>query len=195
MQIKTKTELKKVLIQDAKANRRISIYPKLFGDEVWKFIWMLRHNEFYDSLRGVKRLLYSPFIVVNKLMFHNISVKCGFSIPKGIVGKGLGIAHIGNIVINSKCIIGDNLRIHEGVTLGATSGSDAAPIIGNNVFIGSGAKVIGEIRIADDVAIGANAVVVKDINEPGTTWAGVPAKKISDKSSRSNLSPILFLNQ
>ena len=85
-----------------------------------------------------------------------------------------------------------NCRIHEGVTIGSTSGSKQAAIIGNNVFIGSGAKIIGAITIADDVAIGANAVVVKDILEPGTTWAGNPARKISDRNSHSNLAPKLF---
>ena len=51
---------------------------------------------------------------------------------------------------------------------------------------------MGDITIADDVAIGANAVVIRSITEPGTTWAGVPARKISNHSSRSNLHPDLF---
>ena len=54
--------------------------------------------------------------------------------------------------------------------------------------------MIGAVRIADDVAVGANAVVTKDILEAGTTWAGAPAKKISDKSSRDNLNQSLFAN-
>ena len=55
--------------------------------------------------------------------------------------------------------------------------------LGANSFIASGAKILGAIVIADDVAIGANAVVVKSITESGTTWAGVPARKISDNNS------------
>ena len=58
-----------------------------------------------------------------------------------------------------------------------------APKIGNNVFIATGAKIIGNITIADGVAIGANAVVVKDILEPNTSWGGVPARKLSDNGS------------
>ena len=61
-----------------------------------------------------------------------------------------------------------------------------------NCYLGSGAKVIGEVSIADNVAVGAGAVVTKDITEPGTTWAGVPARKISDRDSRSNLCKSLF---
>ena len=61
--------------------------------------------------------------------------------------------------------------------------------------MGDGCKIIGNITIADNVAIGANAVVVKSITEPGTTWGGIPAKKISSNNSWSNLSPLLSLDQ
>ena len=81
--------------------------------------------------------------------------------------------------------IGDNLRIQEGVTIGA--GSGGVPTIGNNVYLGSGCKVIGNVKIADDCAVGANAVVVKDVLEKGITVAGVPAKKVSDNNSHSSV--------
>lgn len=108
---------------------------------------------------------------------------------------GLALAHPGTIVINGNAKIGKNCRIHEGVTIGATNGSGDSAIIGDNVFIGTGAKIIGKVSIADDVAIGANAVVVKSILEAGTTWAGIPAVKISEKNSHSNLSPLLNLSK
>lgn len=82
--------------------------------------------------------------------------------------------------------------MHQCVTIGSTSGTFESAEIGDNVFIGAGACIIGAVTIADDVAIGANAVVVKSITEPGTTWGGCPAKKISNHDSRSNLSPFLF---
>ena len=116
----------------------------------------------------------------------------GFSIPKNVFDKGLAIVHYGAIVVANNAKVGANCRIHEGVTIGATNGSEKAPIIGNNVFLASGAKIIGDISIADDVAIGANAVVVKSIDEEATSWGGVPAKKISGESSRSNLCSMLF---
>lgn len=59
--------------------------------------------------------------------------------------------------------------------------------IGDNCYLGSGAKIIGDIRIADGVAIGANAVVVKSIIENNTTWAGVPARKVSNNASLINM--------
>ena len=69
------------------------------------------------------------------------------------------------------------------MNLGATGGNSLSPIVGNNVFIGTGAKLIGGITVADGVSIAANAVVVKDILEPNTTWGG-PAKKLSNHSSK-----------
>lgn len=61
------------------------------------------------------------------------------------------------------------------------------PTIGNNVFLGTGCKVIGNVRIADGCAVGANAVVVKDVLEDGITVAGVPAKKISNHNSNGSV--------
>lgn len=119
-------------------------------------------------------------------------MKLGFSIPINVFGPGLSIPHYGTIVVNKATQVGKNCRLHEGVNIGATNGSAAAPKIGDNVFIGSGAKIIGDISIADDVAIGANAVVVTSITEKGVTYGGVPAKKISSNNSHSNLCKELF---
>ena len=128
-----------------------------------------------------------------RFWLHNRSVKLGFSIPINVFGPGLSIAHYGTIVVSPAATVGKNCRIHEGVNIGATNGSSLAPRIGNNVFIGTGAKIIGDISIADDVAIGANAVVVRSITEKGVTYGGIPAKKISSNNSHANLSPSLFL--
>ena len=116
-----------------------------------------------------------------------MEIRYGFHLPLNAIGPGLSIAHVGPIIINSRAKIGENCRIQTGVTLGATNGTTDAPQLGDNVFLGDGCKIIGGVTIADDVAIGANAVVVKSILEPGTTWGGVPAKKISNNSSGSNL--------
>lgn len=57
------------------------------------------------------------------------------------------------------------------------------PTIGNNVYLGSGCKVIGAVKVADNVAVGANAVVTKDVLEEGIAVAGIPAKKVSNNNS------------
>lgn len=190
--ISNKKELLEYLQQDAKANKRNAITPRFIGDYIWKFIWYMRHLEYYENLTGISKLLSKPLAIIYRLKYRQLSLKLGYSIPLNTFGKGLSIAHVGTIIVNGNATIGENCRIHDGVTIGSSSGSGEAPQIGDNVFIATGAKLIGDITIANDVAIGANAVVVKSIKEAGTTWAGVPAKKISDKNSHSNLSPRLF---
>ncbi|MBQ7900517.1 MAG: serine acetyltransferase [Clostridia bacterium] len=189
--MKTRKELYEYIEQDAKANGRTKSKADFFGDMCWKFQVTLRKFEYYTSCGRQKSLLF-PFYVYYRLRLQHLSVKLGFTIPAHRIGKGFSIAHRGTIVVSTASTIGENCRIHEGVTIGATNGSLNAPQIGSNVFIATGAKIIGDITIADDVCIAANAVVTKSITEPGTTWGGIPAKKISDKSSRANLSDLLF---
>ena len=191
--IKNKEDLKNYINQDAKACRRNTIQPSFFGDYVWKFQIYLRKSEYYNNcVKGIKKILLFPIILFNKYKYKKIGMTCGFSIPLNVFGPGLSIAHPGTIIVNKNSKIGKNCRIQTGVCLGATNGSEVAPILGDNIFISEGAKIIGAIKIANDVAIGANAVVVKDIEEEGTTWGGIPAKKISNNNSHSNLAPNLF---
>ena len=190
--ITSKEELRRTTLQDAKANVRTGVKARLFGDEIWKFQLTLRKLEYF-IYKSSQSKLYLPHKLFYKTKYHNLSIKLGFSIPVNVIGDGLSLPHYGTIVVSNKAKIGKNCRIHEGVTIGSTNGSDLAPIIGDNVFIGSGAKILGNITIADDVCIGASTVVTKSITEPGTTWAGIPAKKISDNNSHSNLSKMLFI--
>lgn len=163
--------------------------PRLFADEIWKFEILLRKVEYdLNCRRGAVGKLIGKW---HKIWFHRLSVRLGFTIPPNVFGPGLSIPHYGTIVVHGNVRAGKNCRLQEGVTIGATGGSHEAAVIGDNCYFGSGAKVIGAVRIADDVAVGANAVVTKDIAERGTTWAGVPARKISDRDSHSNLGGVL----
>ena len=178
--ITDKKSFKEYLESDRIALRKSYNKPKPFIDLIWKYEILLRKCEFYNNC---KKGFFSKILgKVLKIKFIKLGQRLGFSIPLNVFDKGLYIAHIGSIVVNQYSSIGKNCRIHEGTCIGA-DGTNEAPIIGNNVFIATGAKIIGNVRIADDVAIGANAVVVKDILEPNTTWGGVPAKKISDNGS------------
>jgi serine O-acetyltransferase len=100
------------------------------------------------------------------------------------IGPGFYICHVGSIVINRRCVIGKNCNLSHEVTLGARSRGERAgcPVIGDNVYIAPGAKVIGAIRIGDHAAIGANCVVVKDV-PARVVVAGTPGEVISDKGS------------
>lgn len=190
--ITSKEEYREFLKRDAIANWRETTKAKVYGDEVWKFIIQLRKKEYYSSFSKMKRIIMAVPILVNKIPFRKYANICVFTIPLNIAEKGLALPHRGCIVINSTAKIGENCRIHQGVTIGSTNGSKQAAKIGNNVFIGAGAKLIGDITIADDVAIGANAVVTHSIYEKGTTWGGCPARKISNNNSHSQLCPKLF---
>lgn len=192
--ITTKSDLKDYLKQDAIALRcGERKRPSLFGDEVWKFEILLRKTEYYANRFRAGKKLYVFHYMWHRFRFHRLSVKLGFTVPLNVFGPGLSIAHYGTLVVNANARVGKNCRIQEGVTIGTTNGSENAPQIGDNVFIGSGAKIIGDITVADDVAIGANAVVIKPITESGTTYGGVPARKISDRNSHANLVPELFV--
>lgn len=90
--------------------------------------------------------------------------------------QGFVIMHPVGVVINSKVIGGKNIVVESGVVIGDEKGQ--APILGNNIFIGAGAKIIGGISIGDNVKIGANAVVVKSLPS-NVTAVGIPAKIIN----------------
>lgn len=179
--IQTKDELKEYLQWDKIALHKEKVRrPRLGRDEIWRYEILLRKAEYYtNNDQGIKKI---PFMFY-KARLHRMSIKLGFSIPVNVFDKGLSIAHYGTIVVNDHARIGRNCRIQENVTIGSTGGSEKAPQIGNNVFIASGARIIGDIKIADNVAIGANAVVTTSIRQIGVTLAGVPAKMISNKGS------------
>lgn len=100
------------------------------------------------------------------------------------IGDGFYIGHWGCIVINPLSILGRNVDVAQGVILGVSGRGEkrGCPIIGDNVYIGPGAKVIGKIKIGNNVAIGANAVVTKDVPDNAVV-AGVPAIIISFEGS------------
>ena len=97
--------------------------------------------------------------------------------PGAKIGRRLFIDHGMGIVIGETATIGNDCTIYHGVTLGGTGKHKKKrhPDIGNNVIIGCGAKVLGPIKIGDNTKIGANAVVLKDV-ECDTTVVGIPAK-------------------
>lgn len=93
------------------------------------------------------------------------------------IGSGFAIGHSVGVVITGDAIIGKNCTIMSGVTIGAKKGkNEGAPIIGENVYIGTGAKIVGKCVVGNDVIIGANAVVIKDI-KANSIAVGIPAEE------------------
>lgn len=111
--------------------------------------------------------------------------KFGIELPRGTkVSEGLYIGHFGGVIISPTTEIGKNCNISQGVTIGVAGRGEnrGVPIIGDCVYIGPGAKIIGKIFIGNNVAIGANAVVTKDVQDNAVV-AGVPAATISMEGS------------
>ena len=96
--------------------------------------------------------------------------------PGATIGRRLFIDHGMGVVIGETAVIGDDVHLYHGVTLGGTGHQHGKrhPTIGNRVLIGAGAKVIGDITVGDDAKIGANALVVKDV-APGAVVVGIPS--------------------
>tara|TARA_B110000438_G_scaffold303561_1_gene365633 strand:+ start:1453 stop:2046 length:594 start_codon:yes stop_codon:yes gene_type:complete len=150
-------------------------------DDIWRFQRTLRKIEYLMNCNKNHFL-----IMFFKLYYRRQSVKLGFDIPYNVFGPGLSIAHYGGIIVNGGAKVGKNCRIHQGVTIGAAAGTSSdAPMIGDNVFIGPGAVLLGKITIGDDIAIGANAVITKDFLNGGVTLGGIPGKVISSKGAEN----------
>jgi serine O-acetyltransferase len=101
--------------------------------------------------------------------------------PAARIGKGIFLDHATGFVVGETAVIGDNVSILHGVTLGGTGkeGADRHPKIGNGVLIGAGAKILGNIEIGYCSRIAAGSVVLKPV-PPKTTVAGVPAKVVGE---------------
>lgn len=107
--------------------------------------------------------------------------------PTAKIGEGTKLAYGGiGVVIHARAVIGRNCILGQNITIGGKSGWYEVPIIGDNVHISAGARVLGPVRVGNNVIIGANAVVIKDVPD-NCIVAGVPAKIIRDKISKEEL--------
>lgn len=159
---------------------RSLIHQLLFG-EAFRFNFWLRIGH---VLRKQPLFKYTIYPFVRQILKH-LSYQLGISIPAGTrIGSGLYIGHFGGIVVSGRSVIGKNCNLSHGVTLGqANRGPNKGyPTIGDNVYIGPGAKVVGAVHIGNDVAIGANCVVTKDVPDHAVV-VGVPGKIISYKGT------------
>lgn len=129
--------------------------------------------------------LAKPIYWAARIRLLQCEYKFGITIPPQTnIGSGFYIGHFGNIIVNSKAIIGNNCNISQGVTVGQSNRGirEGVPTIGNNVYIGPGSKIVGRVTIGNNVAIGANCVVTTDIPDNAVV-AGIPGKIISFKGS------------
>lgn len=166
---KKKYNVKNIFLNNILSLLKISENAILFKHQI-----LLRKAEYYKNTNKKICYLYSLY------KLKRVQRKYSLHIPLNCCGRGLKIMHLGPILINSNVSIGENCSIHIFTSFVAGGKTDKTPIIGNNCVIGVGAVVLGGITVADNVAIGANAVVNKDVLEENIAVAGIPAKKISD---------------
>lgn len=153
----------------------------LSSEQYWirSFVMQLRREEYYTWHRPnwLKRMYY-------RRKRNRLGRRLGFIVSPGNFGPGLKLYHYGSVIVHPDARIGKDCTIHGNCCIGSKGGyPDLAPHIGDRVDIGQGAQILGGIRIADDVRIGAGAIVTKSIVEPGVTVVGVPARVIHAKGA------------
>ena len=151
---------------------------KTYDRDIWRQgLWVMVVYRFGNWRYGIRpSWLRKPFSLIYKLMRTAVQIATGIELPcEARVGRRLLIEHFGGIVISGDAVIGDDVVIRQGVTIGLRSrGKRGSPIIGDRVDIGAGAKLLGDIRIGRDAVIGANAVVLCDVPD-GALAVGIPA--------------------
>ena len=153
----------------------------LVRGSAFKYTFWMRTSRFTRSHALCRHTVYHAA----RAMLTHYTYKFGISIPfETSIGSGFYIGHFGGIVVNEKSIIGKNCNISHGVTLGESNRGErkGCPVLGDNVYIGPGAKIIGNVRIGNHVAIGANCVVTRDVPDHSVV-VGIPGRVISQEGS------------
>jgi len=156
------------------ANRSIWVKIKRFflKPGIWAVLGYRLGRRLYLYNNPLSRFFLTLYMF---LVLVPLKLVTGIEIyPETKIGPGFYIEHYGTVFIAPTAVIGRNCTIFQGVTIGANLGSHKAGVIGDNVIIGAGAKVIGDIVIGNNVIIGANSVVTRDV-EDNVVVAGVPA--------------------
>ena len=170
--IDNKRELKRIL----------DIEAKKYGKK-WFFNLPFNMTEKQVLYKHSKYLRKAEYAYNRKSLFRHLSlmrlrrlqIRYGIAISLNTVGEGFYIEHLGSVIINDKAVIGKNLKVHPGVVIGDNHGK--APKIGDDVYIGPGAKVFGDVTLADNIQVGANAVVTKSCENKGAILVGIPASE------------------
>lgn len=142
---------------------------------IWQYQKTLRYTEYYYCQKGLKKLIMYPICRHRR---NRLGLKLGIEMVEGSFAPGLIIHHSGNIVVNGWARIGKDCQLHGDNCIGNNGKSLKAPRLGNRIDIGVGAKIIGDIELADDIVIGAGAVVNKSFLTPGITIGGIPAQEL-----------------
>ena len=151
-----------------------TVFPVSENDILRKHQELLRKTEYHTNCgHKVRSLIY-------KVRLSRMQNKYALHIPINTCGRGLKIMHVGPVLMNGKVTVGKDCSFHINTALVAGGTNDGVPCLEDGVVVGIGAIVLGDVHIARYVAIGANAVVNKNVSEENIAVAGVPAHKVSD---------------
>ena len=145
--------------------------------DIYRFLYHLRRYEYLITCHSTLLKKFQRFWHLRR--YQILAKGLGYVIGDGVLGDGVTFYHRGSIYINPAARIGPDCKFHGDCCIGvARTGETGCPTLGKGVDVGIGAKILGDVYIADDIVIGANSVVTKSFHEPGITIAGIPAKKI-----------------
>lgn len=152
----------------------------------FKYIFWMRITRYFWLKRGLARI---PFVLCRFILKH-FAYKYTFDVSyRAKIGPGLSIAHHGYIVVRAAALIGENCSLRPGVVIGKKLTDDVnAAVLENNVDIGVGAKILGDVHIGNNVTIGANAVVTNDVPDNAIV-AGIPARVLGYRNEDTTNEP------
>ena len=159
----------------------VALLHHVLRGSAFKYTFWMRTCRYTRSNPFLRYTLYR----IARMRLTHYTYKFGISVPfETQIGSGFYIGHFGGIVVNENCVIGKNCNISHGVTLGEANRGKykGCPVLGDNVYIGPGAKIVGAVKVGNDVAIGANCVVTKDVPDHSVV-VGIPGRVISQEGS------------
>lgn len=176
--ISTKKELKLILKEDLKRfnNQKPSIKDWILNNEVWYIYHYILHLRYIDYYKNKNILLY----LWHFYFYKRLGFKLKITIYPGTIEGGLRIYHVGDFIhVGPNVRIGRNCTLLPGVVFGNKTEKLVLDkvIVGNNCYFGLGVKILGPVKIGNNVIVGANAVVTKDIPD-NSIVGGIPARII-----------------
>lgn len=178
-QIQSRADYRRFVALDLAAHGIDRLTPLMWlrADHI-RFQLRLRYLEYLANCCPWRLLSRAVLEVLN----HRLAVRLGFTIPKNVFGPGLCLVHRGTVVVHPDVRVGSGCRLHTSTNIGDYNG---VPTLGDDVYIGPGAKLYGPIMLGDNVAVGANAVVNSSFGS-NCTIGGIPARQLSNTGAREH---------
>jgi len=175
--IRSKADLKEYLRRDMGMYHALSpkdrLVCRILNDplyQITRYLRYLRKEEYHFNSR---HLLRSVWMLRRK---NTIGNRLGFKIPRNCIGPGLTIYHHGQVIVNEGARIGADCQLHGGNCIGNNGVTQAVPVIGDGLDLGIGACIIGDVKLGNQVKVGANAVVTRSVEQDAVTLVGIPAR-------------------